>query len=195
MRIGYDTLIENPRRPSSAINFLRTLLWALTDVPGADVVALVSRENAAFFETPGRTLQSVRCLTSNEHILARILVQQLQIPRVVRRERLDVLLSLNQISLAARCAKVVKTCGLHHHLFPEEFGWQGWNLHSLSNPARLAYRRMAWDRSARAADRVIANSECTRTLIADRMRVPLEKIDVVYEAVDDAFVPAADLTA
>jgi len=190
VRIGYDTLVENPRRPSSAINFLQSLLGSLSRIGDAELVVFVSRANAASFVQAGSASQFVRCFASNEHIPLRILAQQVQIPYFVRRERLDVVISLNQIPFAAGCATVVKSCGLHHHLFPREYGRQGWSLRTMTNPLRLAYRHRVWDQSARSADRVIANSEYTRRVIAERMRVDLERIDVVYEAVDAAFGPA-----
>jgi glycosyltransferase involved in cell wall biosynthesis len=195
VRIGYDTLVENPRRPSSAINFLQSLLGSLARMDEAELVVFVSRANASWFERFAGRSKQVRCLASNEHIPLRVLAQQVQLPYFVRRERLDVIIGLNQIPFAAGCATVVKTCGLHHHLFPEEYGHQGWNIRSITNPLRLVYRHRVWDQSARSADRVIANSDYTRNVIAERMRVDADRIDVVYESVDDAFKPALDVAA
>src|SRR5262249_3978501 len=48
------------------------------------------------------------------------------------------------------------------------------------------------DWSARQATLVMANSESTRDLIVRYMNVPRERIEVVYESVDDRFQPAAD---
>lgn len=192
MRIGYDTLVENPKRPSSAINFLQSLLGSLSGLDDAELVVFVSRANAPWFQKWEGASHFVRCVSSNEHIPLRVLAQQVQIPYFVRRDRLDVVIGLNQIPFAAGCATVVKTCGLHHHLFPEEYGRQGWNIRSITNPLRLAYRHRVWDQSARSADRVIANSEYTRNVIAEKMHVDIDRIDVVYESVDDAFQPAPD---
>lgn len=197
MRIGFDTLIEDPARPSSAINYLKTLLRTFARVaPEHEFVAFVSRANRAHFEIDASNIELVECFASNEHVPARILTQQIELVMTLRSHRIDVLHALNQVPLATRIPTVVKVCTLHHHVRPDEFtGHFGTWSTMLVNRLRLRYRRAMIDASARRATRVIANSEATRDLIVEHIRVARDKIDVVYESVDGDFKSAADVTA
>ncbi len=181
MRIGYDTLIENPLRPSSALEFLRLLLGAMArQAPDEEIVAFVSPKNRVRFENGPPNVRLVECPVSNERIALRILVQQLYYPLLARRHRLDVIFALNQVPLAAPCPTVVKTCTLHHHVMPQAFRNGGGRL-------RAWYRRGMFDAAARRARLVIANSQATRQAIIQTMGVAPEKVRVVYEAVDERF--------
>jgi glycosyltransferase involved in cell wall biosynthesis len=188
VRIGFDTLVENPLRPSSAINYLKSVLRAMAvAAPDDDIFVFVSPKNRRLFEIDQPNVRLINCFVSNEHIVLRILVQQLYYPLLAWRLRLDAIHALSQIPLWSPCATVVKTCGLHHHLTPEEYSGV-----SLGHRLRLLYRRVVWDASVRRATLVMANSLGTQREIVRLMGVPVEKIRVVYESVDDAFgsVPA-----
>lgn len=190
MRIGYDTLVENPENPSSAIHYIRRLLETMVQIaPEHDFFVFVSPKNRHLFSIDAPNVRLVNCFVSNERIPLRILVQQVYYPILARRHRLDVIHALSQIPLLASCATVVKTCGLHHHLMPEEYlrGTRG--AFRLAHPLRLLYRRLVWDSSARRASVVVANSRRTAEDIATFMHVSPDRIRTVFEAVDDAFGP------
>ena len=109
MRIGYDTLIENPLHPSSAINYLQTLLKALTQEPGEhELFVFVSPKNRHLFQVSSPNVHLINCFFSNERIFLRILIQQLYYPVLAWRYKLDAIFALNQIPLIAPCATVVK---------------------------------------------------------------------------------------
>lgn len=183
MRIGFDTLVENPVRPSSAINYLKSVLRALAEAaPEHEIFVFVSPRNRHLFEIDLPNVRHVNCFVSNENIPLRILVQQLYYPILAWRLRLDVIHALSQIPLYTPCATVVKTCGLHHHLTPDEYRGGSWT-HRL----RLAYRHVVWDASVRRATLVMANSLETQRQIVRLMKVSERKTRVVYESVDDAF--------
>lgn len=180
MRIGIDTLVENPRRPSSAIHYLQQMIRTLAcAAPEHELVVFVSAANQALFTFQAPNVRYVRCAASNENIPLRVLIQQAQYPLLARRLRLDVIHALNQIPLLAPCATVVKICTLHHH--EPALG------RSALLRVRRGYRRAMHDSSARRATLVMANSETTRRGIIEHMRVPAERVQVVYEAVDDEF--------
>jgi len=186
MRIGYDTLIENPLKPSSAIDFLRRHLVALSMAgPNCQFYVFVSPKNRDFFYFEAPNVNFVNCFVSNECIPLRIAVQQFYYPILARRLRLDVLFGLNQLPLLCGCPTVVKTCTVHHRVAPENFldSRDGGNFNRL----RLAYRRFMFDLSARRATVVMANSKATEEVIRTSMGVAARNIEVVYEAVDTAF--------
>jgi glycosyltransferase involved in cell wall biosynthesis len=187
MRIGYDTLIENPLSPSSAIYYLQNLLEELSArAPEHEFFVFVSRRNKDLFKVKSKNVRFVNCFFSNENIPLRILVQQLYYPILSLRFKLDVIFGLNQVPLIAPCATVVKTCSLHHHLAVDEFTVPTKGAGRL-NRLRLWYRRFMFDSSARRATLVIANSEYTKKCIADFVQLQESKIHVVYEAVSERF--------
>jgi glycosyltransferase involved in cell wall biosynthesis len=196
MRIGLDTLIENPRQPSSAIHYLKKLNAALAAAgPEHEFFVFVSPANRALFTTQAPNLRYVLCAASNENIPARIFSQQAQYPLLARRHRLDVIHALNQIPLLAPCATVVKVCTLHHHLPTGDGVRQPGLGRPLPNRLRQVYRRVMHDASARQATLVMANTEATRQAIERFMRVPADRLRVVYEAVDEAFGSQPDTAA
>lgn len=198
MRIGYDTLIEHPQRPSSAINYMKSVLEAVARI-GADdeffvFVSPANRHHFARFEK--NNVHLINCFASNENILGRILAQQIYFPILVRRHKLDVLYGLNQIPLVAGAATVVKLCTLHHHVTPGEFKeTKASGSSSLGGRARLLYRRLVYDGSVRRATMVIANSDYTKRSIEEFVDVPPEQVKVVYESVDESFSAVTDLAA
>jgi len=190
MRIGYDTLIEHPLRPSSAINYLKSVLEAVSRIGVDDeffvFVSPANRHHFAKFEKSNVHL--VNCFASNENIAFRILAQQIYVPILARRYKLDVLHSLNQIPMLTGAATVVKLCTLHHHVTPGEFKeTKVKGSSALAGRARLFYRRLIYDGSVRRATMVIANSDYTKRSIEEFVDVPPEQVRVVYESVDESF--------
>jgi glycosyltransferase involved in cell wall biosynthesis len=186
MRIGYDTLVEDPLKPSSAIDYLRRHLVALSAAgPSCEFYVFVSPKNRGYFYFEASNVTFINCFVSNECIPLRIAVQQLYFPILALRLRLDVIFGLNQAPIFCGCPTVVKTCTVHHHVAPENF------LDSRNggqfNRMRLAYRRFMFDLSAQRASVVMANSKATEEVIKATMGVPAQNIEVVYEAVDATF--------
>ncbi len=179
LRIGYDTLVENPVNPSSAINYLVSVLRTLVEVgPDHQYFVFVSPKNRHLFNLQASNVTWINCFVSNENIPLRILAQQILIPIYAWRYKLDVLYMINQLPLFSPCATVVKTASLHHHLEPETY---------KHVPLRLWWRRFIFDVSARRATRVIANTSSTKTEICRLMKVSPDKVDVVFEAVSESF--------
>jgi glycosyltransferase involved in cell wall biosynthesis len=193
LRIGYDTLVESPVHPSSAIHYIEHALRAMVRLgPEHEFFVFVSRKNRARFAIDAPNVHYVLCAASNENIPLRILIQQFWYPVLARRLKLDAIHAVSQIPLMVPCATVVKTCGLHHHLQPAEYLKKVPFWRRLVNPLRLVYRHIVWDASARRSTFVMANTNTTKRDIARLMHVPESKIQVVLEAVDDRFRPAED---
>jgi len=187
MRIGFDTLTENPLHPSSAINYLKSVLRTLVvEARDHEIFVFVSPKNRHLFKVDAPNVRYINCFVSNEHIPLRILVQQFYFPILALRYKLDVIHGISQIPLLSPCATVVKTCGLHHHVVPTEYSG------TLTQTLRKMYRRLVWDSSVRRATLVMANSKVTQRDIVRFIGVPEDKTRVVYESVDDTFgsVPA-----
>src|SRR6202035_3772530 len=74
--------------------------------------------------------------------------------------------------------RVLKINTMHHYRTPEMIGF--W---------KSSYRVAAFSRSARVADCIMANSRSTRDDICHFLGVNDKKVKIVWEAVDDGFIP------
>jgi len=180
MKIGIDTLFEDPIYGSSATDYLASFVRTLARVATEHlVVVFVSFRNRHLFATvEANNLCFVNCLVSNEYILPRIIVQQTLLPLHAARLRLDLLYAPGNVCplVPSSWRTVLKISTLHHYLTPEAL-----------SPARRIYRQLVFAAAARRADRIIANSLSTKNGICRLMNIPEEKVIVVPEAVDESF--------
>ena len=108
----------------------------------------------------------------------RIAWEQAALPLAARRQGVDLLHGLAYIlPLAAGMPGVVTVHDLTFRLFPEAFA-----------PGNRLYLSTMTAVSCRRARRVIAVSEATARDVERLLHVPRERIDVVYNGVDDRFV-------
>jgi glycosyltransferase involved in cell wall biosynthesis len=182
LRIGIDTLFEDPLKPSGATGYLKTLLrWLPRVGPKHEYVAFVSRRNRHLWEANG-DLRFVWSGASNDRLLLRILSQQALEPWRALVERLDVFNAPGNVGpLLVPTPLVLTIKTLHHYHTPEALG-----------PARTLYRRLMVDASAARARLIVANCEATKREIVSLVKVPEERVRVVYEAVHEVFSPAKD---
>ncbi len=89
----------------------------------------------------------------------------------------------NVIGLRERSSAVVT---VHDLTFLEEPAWYRWE--------RAMYNRWGVSRSVRRAARIIAVSEATANALVNRLNVNRDRIDVIYNGVDERFVPVDDET-
>lgn len=179
MRIGIDTLFEDPTHGSSAVDYLVHLVRTLARIATEhEVVVFVSFRNRHLFaDVEADNFQFVNCLVSNEYTVPRIIVQQTLLPFHAARLRLDVLYAPGNVCpLVSSWRTVLKISTLHHYLTPEAL-----------SPARRIYRRLMFAAAAERADRIIANSSSTKNGICHLMNIREDKVITVLEAVDDSF--------
>jgi len=111
--------------------------------------------------------------------LVRILWEQLAQPVILRRMGVDLLHAMAFAGpLATPCPFVVTIYDLSFLRYPEAFRpWNRWYLSCFTA------------HSARRARRVIAISQSTRRDVVTRLKVPAERVTVVYCGADEAFHP------
>ena len=80
--------------------------------------------------------------------------------------------------LYAPCPTVVSVPDMMYHRFPEQWEWSD-----------QAYFRLAVSRLTRHATRIAALSEATRYDLLDLLRVPQERVEVIYPGTPAAFHP------
>ncbi|HEY4027939.1 MAG TPA: glycosyltransferase family 1 protein [Candidatus Dormibacteraeota bacterium] len=183
MRIGFNTLYENPFRPTGSHEQNRQLVTWLSRLGREHTLVLfISRANASAFDMDG-PIERVGCFTSNEHRVRRVLVEQTVLPLHLATGRCDVLVAPgNTCPIWAPCPVVLHIKTMQHTARPEAMGL-----------ARRAFRSAMIASSARRATAIIANTDDNRDQIVRAIGVAPEKVHVVPEGLDhEHFRPPAD---
>lgn len=183
MKIAIDTLFERATDPSSAADYLVNLATYLPKVgPQHSYYLLVGHRAFERFSCMQReNVSLVDCVVSNEHRGLRILIQQSLIPWHMRRLKLDVLFAPGNVCpIVGDFCRVLKINTMHHYRTPKMIGY-----------LKSSYRTVAFSRSARVADCIMANSRSTRDDICNFLGVNDKKVKIVWEAVDDCFKPTS----
>jgi glycosyltransferase involved in cell wall biosynthesis len=179
MRIAIDATAL-PFRHRGAANYITHLIAHL---PGVDdrneyVVLCKTKDVAVLPSGPRVSLVPVALTTRPQ----RLLWEQLVLPSVLRRLRIDVLhsphFSAPIVTGASRRVVTVHDLAAYRH--PE----------SHSFVKRWYFRSMI--RAARRADRIVTLAESIRDDLIHRHGVPADRIDVVPHGVDDAFRPLGE---
>lgn len=177
MKVAINALLLSDR-PSGIGRYILRLLQHLRPAPEMEMVAYVphgvrsSRLNSAvpFREVPVPPDSSVK----------RILWEQTGLPRHLRRNGTLLLHGTAfALPLAWRGPSIVTVYDLAFLRHPETF-----------HRSNRLYLRAATVWSTRRARRVIAISSFTARELHELLRVPEEKIAVIYSGVDDRFAPA-----
>lgn len=175
MKIGIDTLFENPAFPTGATGYMINLLRCLAELDREnEYFIFVSDANKHLYEVRQANFQYVNCWASNERRGARIATQQLQTPRLVKKYGISVFNSPgNTAPLLLPCKSVLTIKTMHHYQFASALGWQ-----------RTLFRRAMVSLSAKRADLIVANSISNRDDIVRFLNVPAERVVIIHEAVD-----------
>jgi glycosyltransferase involved in cell wall biosynthesis len=183
LRIGLNALYLVPGAVGGTETYLRNLLRALQQIDHEDQFTLFTNaENAGTFELQAANFREVRCAVWAASAPRRILWEQLLLPRAVRRARLDVLHSPGYTApLRMAAASVVTIHDVNYHFFPEDW------------PRATRWgNRLLIPRVARSADRILTDSRSSERAIAQVLRVPAERIDVVQLGVDGNLPPPCE---
>ena len=180
MRLGIDTLFEDPDKGSSAIDYLVRFVKEISKGSNQHkIILLVSPNNRHLFgDNPNKDIKFVNCFFSNEYVLPRIIAEQTIVPLQAKKNKLNVLFSPGNICplVPSSWRTVLKISTLHHYLTPKAL-----------SPLRRYYRRIAFTASAKRADTIIANSFNTKKEFKRYLGIPEDKVIVVHEAVDESF--------
>ncbi len=177
MRVGINTLACVPGKSGGDGTYVRELVRHLPLAePSTEYVLFVADWNRACFSgLPGRVRQVV-CPVPPGSFLSRAVWEQVVLPRLVNRLNLDVFHApVNVAPLGVKCPIVLT---LHE---AEPFMPQA----QMPMPLRL-YWRVFRTASAARARRILSVSAAARDEIVRYMRIPSDKIEVVYHGVDTA---------
>lgn len=167
-RIGLNLLFLVPGETGGSEIYVRHLIPRLAEAePDLELVAFVNREGAGS-ELGAREVVEVDA--SGRSRARRVIAEQLRLPRLARRHRIDLLHSPG--TSAPRRPGVVSVVTILDVIYlrhPE--------AHTL--PMRLGMRVVV-PLAARGADRVITISDAAASEIAQGLSVPRERIDVTH---------------
>lgn len=174
-RIGLNLLFLVPGETGGMETYARRLVPALaTTAPELELVAFVGREARERLgpEPFGAGVSAVDVGSPTASRLRRVAVEQVVVPRLVRRERIDLLHSLGTTAPARPgCASVVTIHDVIYATHPE----------AHTGAMRLGLRVLV-PLAARSADRIITPSESAKRDVAARLGVPAERIDPIHSA-------------
>jgi glycosyltransferase involved in cell wall biosynthesis len=151
---------------------------------GEELHLLVSPKSRHLHQGYGPGVSYITYPWSNERRTPRTLTEHLYSPLRLPLSQIDVFSTLIAPLVRIPCSLVVHMKTMHAYTTPEAVA-----------PLPRLYRRMNYQRSARAADAIIINSESLRSEIRRYLDVDERKLKLIYEAVDhDLFKPGdADL--
>lgn len=177
MRIGFSTLSENPQSPSGAQGYFINLLREIGKIDNRnDYYIFVSKINRKLYDFGYPNFHLTLCGPSNEKQKWRVLAEHTLLPYLLMKHKVEVYNAPANIAplwFRGRLVLTIKT--LHHITNPE----------AIPRSTRL-YRQLLVARSARRADVIVANSKNNADDIVKYLRIPREKIRIVYEAYDSS---------
>ena len=186
MKIGINALFLLPGVVGGSETLTRELLAELARSRGSaacgarhddEFIVFCNRENFSSFSGLARNVRAVLCPIHATFRPARILYEQLLLPRRVARERVDVLFSPGCVApRRLPCPSVVMVHDMQPWLFPQNF-----SLHYL-----LATRLLV-QRSCRGADHVLTLSRSAANDIQRFCRIAPAKITPVHLGVNRVF--------
>lgn len=183
MRVAINALAVEPRRPGGDVTYVRELVrWLPRVAPDVEWVVFTSRTGRALLPADAPTVRCVVCPVRGESLVVRALWEQCLLPRLVQRARVDVLHAPVNVAPMAAGVPVVLTLHESEPFMPR---------------SRIPLPLAAWWRVVRAgsahrADRLLTVSNAARDDLVRWMRLPPERLHVVYLGVDrQRFSPAA----
>lgn len=178
LRLGVNALFYLPGEVGGSETYLLETLRALARRPDPPALVLFSNaENDARLraEFPGAEVAATGTAAANR--FARILVEQVRLPRLAKRARVDVLWSPGYTAPAVcPCPQVVSILDVQYKRFPSDVSW-------------LAARAMdvLYPLAARRCEAVVAISEFAKAEAVRFLGVPPEKVTPTLLAADPAF--------
>jgi len=154
--------------------YIRNLLRELGRLDHTNEYVLLSRQaDLTVAEQLGPNFRSVLEPSPNYSIR-----EQFHVPWLLHRLKPDVYHAPHYVlPPAVRCRKVVTIHDCIHLMFPQY----------LPNRAAYAYAKASMWNAAKRSDRILTVSEASKRDILHFFNVPPEKVDVVYNAIDERF--------
>lgn len=180
MRVGIEILSAIPGKCGAVGNLWRNNMRLFPEY-GRDMEfyffvnsPLRSYYDMYFGDRPSN-LHLVEVPVDPNNVLKKLLAQEVRIPRLMQKYGIDIYFTASPAPLFYPVSKftIFKITALQFFYVPEQVGKK-----------QTLYHRNATPRKARYSDLIIANSQYTKREIVRLLKVPSEKVHVIYEAVD-----------
>ncbi len=172
MRIAIDTRMIGSFKHGIS-RYAYNLIKGISDVDKKNDYVLISNDNYLNDFVSSRENFSLRLTKPRLYGIR----EQITIPRVLKEEKVDIFHSPSFFGpIIGECKVVMTIHDMIHVLFPEE-----------SSVFHRAYYSFIVKRAAKNACRILTVSENSKHDIAKYLNVPLKKIVVTYNAVDEIF--------
>lgn len=178
LRLGVNALFYLPGEVGGSETYLLETLRALSRMErGPDLVLFSNAENDRKLRADFPHAEVVESGIGATSRVVRIVAEQVQLPRLAKRARVDVLWSPGYTAPAfCACPQVVSILDMQYKRFPQDVSW-------------LAARTMdvLYPSAARHCDAVVAISEFAKSEVVHFLGVPGDKVTVTLLAADAAF--------
>lgn len=178
LRLGVNTLFYLPGEVGGSETYLLETLRVLSRMPeGPDLVLFSNIENDGKLRAEFPRAEVVESGIAATNRFTRILAEQIQLPWLVRRSRVEVLWSPGYTAPAfCSCPQVVSILDMQYKRFPQDVSWLAARTMDVLYPA-----------SARRCAAIVTISEFAKSEIMHFIGVPPEKVTVTLLAADPAF--------
>jgi len=178
LRLGVNALFYLPGEVGGSETYLRETLRALLRFPDRpDLVLFSNVENDGPLRGEFSGAEVVETGIAAANRFARILAEQIHLPRLAKRARVDALWSPGYTAPAACvCPQVVSILDMQYKRFPQDVSWLAARTMDVLYPA-----------AARRSRAIVAISEFAKSEIVHFLGVPPEKVAVTLLAADPAF--------
>ncbi len=172
MRIGINTLFLIPGQVGGTETYLRGLIFGLSNIDEEnEYILYTNKENHNSFEAK-ENFSKYRCNLSAHNRAKRVFYEQLVLPKIIKRDKIDVLHSPGYISpILLGSAKVVTIHDMQYHYYPHYFA-----------KTKLLYWKYFIPLSARYSDVIVAVSKHAKKNIVEILGIPEEKVIVTFES-------------
>jgi glycosyltransferase involved in cell wall biosynthesis len=178
LRVGVNALFYLPGEVGGSETYLLETLRALSsraEAPNLVLFANVENRETLRAEYPCAEVVETGIVATRR--TARILAEQIQLPRLVKRARIDVLWSPGYTApLGCECPQVVSILDMQYKRFPQDVSWLAARTMDFLYPA-----------SARRSDAVVTISEFAKSEAEHFLGLPPDKITVTLLAADPGF--------
>jgi glycosyltransferase involved in cell wall biosynthesis len=175
MRIALNLLYLIPTEIGGGETYAKGLCSGLAERSGNDEIFVYVNESARNWPLPdsGNFLRVV-CGVAGNHRFARYCYEQMVLPRLLIRDRINVVLSLGNVSpLLAPCSSVVAISDLYFKRFAKDMSFLRWAALNLFVTS-----------SVRRCDQIITVSEFAKAELCREYPWAAEKITVIHLATE-----------
>ncbi|MBA7627322.1 D-inositol-3-phosphate glycosyltransferase [subsurface metagenome] len=183
MRIGINALFLIPGKVGGSEVYLRNLLRHLAVIDKKnEYILFTNKENSGTFKIDQANFREVLCPIRASFRPVRVLWEQLFLPFQVKKYRIDVLHSPGYTApVMVPCCSVLTIHDMNCFYYPEDFP----KLSAL-------FLKMIVLLSAKRSDKIITISRNSKKDIVGMLKIPENKVCVIYEAGDGHSYPMFD---